>query len=72
MMGIPENFKDIIKKKAFGHLATVMSDGSPQVTPVWVDLEGEQMVFGLVLIRTYQSRCLSWPRALRWRGRGLK
>jgi len=41
---IPDGFKDIIKKKAFAHLATVMSDGSPQVSPVWVDIDGEQLV----------------------------
>ena len=37
---IPEDMKDIFKKRAFAHLATVMPDGSPQVTPVWVDFDG--------------------------------
>lgn len=37
---IPEDLKDIFKKRAFAHLATVMPDGSPQVTPVWVDFDG--------------------------------
>ncbi len=37
---IPESFKDLFTKKAFAHLATVMSDGSPQVTPVWCDYDG--------------------------------
>ena len=27
-------------KKAFAHLATLMPDGSPQVTPVWFDYAG--------------------------------
>jgi PPOX class probable F420-dependent enzyme len=35
---IPEKFLDLLtEKKAFANLATVMPDGSPQVTPVWVD-----------------------------------
>jgi PPOX class probable F420-dependent enzyme len=35
---IPDNFKDLLtNNKAFAHLATVMADGSPQVTPVWFD-----------------------------------
>jgi PPOX class probable F420-dependent enzyme len=34
-----------------GYLATVMPDGSPQVTPVWVDLEGD-----LVLVNTATRR----------------
>ena len=33
---IPEKYLPILtEKKAFAFLATVMSDGSPQVTPVW-------------------------------------
>ncbi|MBI3650357.1 MAG: PPOX class F420-dependent oxidoreductase [Acidobacteria bacterium] len=37
---IPEKYKDLFDKKAFANLATVMPDGSPQVTPVWVDYDG--------------------------------
>lgn len=37
---IPENFRDLLQKKAFASLATVMPDGSPQVTPVWFDFDG--------------------------------
>ncbi len=37
---IPGAFQDLFEKKAFGHLGTVMSDGSPQVTPVWCDFDG--------------------------------
>jgi PPOX class probable F420-dependent enzyme len=38
---IPDGFKDLLQKKAFAHLATVMPDGSPQSTPVWFDVEGD-------------------------------
>jgi len=34
---IPDKFRDLLEKKAFAHLATLMPDGSPQSTPVWVD-----------------------------------
>jgi PPOX class probable F420-dependent enzyme len=37
---IPDEFSDLFEKKAFAHLATVMKDGTPQVTPVWVDSDG--------------------------------
>jgi PPOX class probable F420-dependent enzyme len=40
MATIPEQFKDLFAKVAFAHLATLMADGSPQVTPVWVDYDG--------------------------------
>jgi PPOX class probable F420-dependent enzyme len=44
MTMIPDGFKEILKKKAFVHLATRMSDGSPQVTPVWIDMEGDYLL----------------------------
>jgi PPOX class probable F420-dependent enzyme len=37
---IPESHLDLFQKRAFGYLATLMPDGSPQVTPVWVDYDG--------------------------------
>ena len=41
---IPEKFLDLFNKKAFANLATLMPDGSPQVTPVWVDYDGSHVV----------------------------
>ena len=38
---IPEPFKDLFGKVAYANLATVMPDGSPQVTPVWFDYDGD-------------------------------
>jgi len=38
---IPQQYLDLLDKKAFANLATLMPDGSPQVTPVWVDRDGE-------------------------------
>jgi len=40
---IPEAFQDLLQKQAFAHLATVMADGSPQVTPVWCDFDGSHI-----------------------------
>ena len=38
MADIPSAYLDLLQqKKAFASLATVMADGSPQVTPVWFD-----------------------------------
>jgi len=37
---IPEQYLDLFTKKAVANLATLMADGSPQVTPVWVDFDG--------------------------------
>lgn len=41
---IPENFVELFSKKSFAHLATTMADGSPQVTPVWIDFDGTDVL----------------------------
>ncbi len=41
---IPDAFLDLLdRKKAFAHLAIVMADGSPRVTPVWFDHTGGEI-----------------------------
>jgi PPOX class probable F420-dependent enzyme len=37
---IPENFRDLFQKRAFGHIGTLMRDGRPHVSPVWFDFDG--------------------------------
>jgi PPOX class probable F420-dependent enzyme len=44
MATIPASHADILSKKAFANLATLNADGSPQVTPVWVDFDGTHVV----------------------------
>jgi PPOX class probable F420-dependent enzyme len=40
----PNGFEDILtQKKALAHLATLMPDGTPQVTPVWFDVSGNRI-----------------------------
>ncbi|HTU53141.1 MAG TPA: PPOX class F420-dependent oxidoreductase [Acetobacteraceae bacterium] len=44
MVTVPAEFLDLLQeKKAFASLATVMPDGTPQVTPVWFDYEGGRL-----------------------------
>ena len=40
---IPTKYRDLFEKKAFANLATIMPDGTPQVTPVWVNLDGNDV-----------------------------
>lgn len=43
---IPASHLDLLTtKKAFAHIATIMADGTPQVTPVWVDFDGTHVLF---------------------------
>jgi PPOX class probable F420-dependent enzyme len=52
-MNFPAEFRDLLQDeaKAFLYLATIMPDGSPQVTPVWFNVDGEY-----VLINTAEGR----------------
>ncbi|HWO72128.1 MAG TPA: PPOX class F420-dependent oxidoreductase [Dehalococcoidia bacterium] len=45
-MGVPlsDGAKRIIDKKNFAHIATIMKDGSPQVSPVWVYRHGDEIL----------------------------
>lgn len=45
MAEIPQQYHDLFQKKAFASLATLMSDGRPQVTPVWCDFDGTHVLF---------------------------
>ncbi|MFQ5693200.1 MAG: PPOX class F420-dependent oxidoreductase [Nitrospinota bacterium] len=41
---IPDDYKDLFEKTAFGHLATLNPDGSPQNTPVWLEYDGTHIL----------------------------
>jgi PPOX class probable F420-dependent enzyme len=52
MAAIPDKYLDLLQqKKAFANLATVMPDGSPQVTPVWFDYTN-----GVIRVNTARGR----------------
>lgn len=44
MAEIPEEAMPLLEGRHLAHLATVMSDGSPNVTPVWIGHEGNTVV----------------------------
>ena len=41
---IPDQYKDLFSKPAFANLATLMPDGSPQVSPIWCDFDGTHIL----------------------------
>lgn len=51
MVSIPQSHRDIFEGKNFAHIATLMPDGSPQNTPVWIDLDGDTLVINTVVGR---------------------
>jgi PPOX class probable F420-dependent enzyme len=46
MAALPESARELIESDALGHLVTLNPDGSPQVTCVWVGLDGDEIVSG--------------------------
>ena len=45
-MTLPDSAKDLIRSGALGHLVTIGPDGSPQVTCVWVAVDGDDLLTG--------------------------
>ena len=43
-MTLPESAKALIRGGALGHLVTMTPDGGPQVTCVWVGVDGDDLV----------------------------
>jgi PPOX class probable F420-dependent enzyme len=39
----PKKYLDLFQKKAFAAFTTLMPDGSPQTTPVWVDYKDDEI-----------------------------
>ena len=43
-MALPDSAKEIIRGGALGHLVTLGGDGRPQVTCVWVGIDGDDLL----------------------------
>jgi PPOX class probable F420-dependent enzyme len=43
---LPDSARELIESGALAHLVTLNRDGSPQVSCVWVGLEGDELVAG--------------------------
>lgn len=50
-MKLTDKAKKLIDAKAFAHVATINKDGSPQVSPVWVERDGD-----VVIVNSEQKR----------------
>jgi PPOX class probable F420-dependent enzyme len=45
-MKLPPEARELIESEALAHMVTLNADGSPQVSCVWVGLEGDELVSG--------------------------
>ncbi len=41
---VPAAFQDLFQKRSHGYLGSLLADGSPHVTPIWVDYDGEHLL----------------------------
>jgi PPOX class probable F420-dependent enzyme len=55
VMKLTANAIRLIEGKNFAHLATIMPDGSPQVSPVWIDHEGDTVLVNTAVGRLKQK-----------------
>jgi PPOX class probable F420-dependent enzyme len=44
MVALPESARSVLESAALGHLVTLEPDGRPQVSLVWVGLDGDEVV----------------------------
>jgi PPOX class probable F420-dependent enzyme len=52
-MQVPDSVHDLFDKQTFAHVSTILPDGSPHVTPVWIDYDAEA---GHLLFNTARGR----------------
>ena len=61
---LPEPAIELLRKKSFGHVITRNQNGSPQVTLVWVDEDGGDLVFNTSIGRKKADNLLRDPRVV--------
>lgn len=45
---IDDKSRKLLEGPNFAHVSTVMPDGTPQVTPVWIDVDGDNVLLNTV------------------------
>ena len=65
-MKIPQTVREVIEKGPLAHLTTLNPNGSPQVTVVWVGIEGEEFVMGHLAVHQKVKNIRRDPGEIRW------
>lgn len=52
MTKLTDDHVKLLRRPVFAHVATVMDDGTPQSTPVWIDTDGTAVLFNTAKGRT--------------------
>jgi PPOX class probable F420-dependent enzyme len=59
---VPDTHADLLTKPAFAHFATVGTDGAPQVTPMWFEWDGHDLLFSTLKTRRKYANARRDPR----------
>jgi len=62
MSKLDENSVELLHEKNFAFLATVDAKGRPQVTPMWVDTDGDYVLLNTAMGRVKQKNTMRDPR----------
>jgi PPOX class probable F420-dependent enzyme len=62
MAQLTEKARQRLSDPNLGFLATIMKDGSPQVSPIWVDVDGNHVVFNTAKGRVKEQNLRRDPR----------
>ena len=62
MATIPDEVRARLEAPNFWHLATLNADGSPQVTPMWVHVDGDRIVMNTAIGRVKHRNLVRDPR----------
>jgi PPOX class probable F420-dependent enzyme len=62
MAEIPPEAVKLLEGKNFADVSTLMPDGSPQVTPVWIGHEGDTVIFNTAKGRVKEKNLRRDPR----------
>ncbi len=62
MAALTETQARFFTERNFGHVATIRDDGTPHVSPVWIDYDGERVVFNTAVGRAKERHLRRDPR----------
>ncbi len=54
--------KNLFEDKNLAFVATIMKDGSPQITPTWIDIQGNEILINTAIGRVKQKNVTRDPR----------
>src|SRR5438093_12119800 len=61
---IPQSLRTMLEDKAYGHVVTFNAQGKPEPTMVWMDVEGDEVLFNTSEGRRKPDNIRRDPRAI--------